>query len=86
MPETLPHAALPAAMWCAYSTREVATAARRKSTPGPGLVWSMAWACGGAELGLDGNNVNELTSQLLTDMGGGPTFYDCAVQVEKSTP
>ena len=34
------------------------------------------------KLGLDGTNVNELTSQRLTDLGAGPTFYDCAVQVE----
>jgi hypothetical protein len=33
------------------------------------------------KLGLDGTNVNEVTSQQLTDMGRGPTFYDCAVQV-----
>jgi anaerobic selenocysteine-containing dehydrogenase len=33
------------------------------------------------KLGLGGTNVNELTSQALTDMGGGPTFYDCLVQV-----
>jgi anaerobic selenocysteine-containing dehydrogenase len=33
------------------------------------------------KLGLDGKNVNELTSQRLTDMGRGPVFYDCAVQV-----
>ena len=32
--------------------------------------------------GLDGTNVNELTSQALTDMGAGPTFYDCRVQVQ----
>jgi hypothetical protein len=37
------------------------------------------------KLGLDGSNVNELTSQMLTDMGRAPTFYDCAVQVECST-
>jgi anaerobic selenocysteine-containing dehydrogenase len=36
------------------------------------------------KLGLDGTNVNELTSQKLTDMGRAPTFYDCAVQVERS--
>jgi anaerobic selenocysteine-containing dehydrogenase len=36
------------------------------------------------KLGLDGSNVNELTSQHLTDLGHGATFYDCAVQVEKS--
>ncbi|WP_243019603.1 molybdopterin-containing oxidoreductase family protein [Simplicispira sedimenti] len=33
------------------------------------------------KLGLDGSNVNQLTSQALTDLGQGPTFYDCAVQV-----
>lgn len=31
----------------------------------------------------DHKNVNEVTSQRLTDMGGGPTFYDVLVQVEK---
>jgi len=34
------------------------------------------------KLGLDGHNVNELTSQKLTDIGRGPTFYDCLVEVE----
>jgi anaerobic selenocysteine-containing dehydrogenase len=33
------------------------------------------------KLGLDGTNVNQLTSQRLTDLGGGPTFYDCLVEV-----
>ncbi len=32
----------------------------------------------------DHKNVNEVTSQRLTDMGGGPTFYDTLVQVEKA--
>ncbi|MFC5476547.1 molybdopterin-containing oxidoreductase family protein [Paraherbaspirillum soli] len=32
----------------------------------------------------DGKNVNEVTSQQLTDMGRGPTFYDVLVEVEKS--
>ncbi len=31
----------------------------------------------------DGKNVNEVTSQALTDMGRAPTFYDTLVQVEK---
>jgi anaerobic selenocysteine-containing dehydrogenase len=31
--------------------------------------------------GLDGTNVNELSSQALTDIGRGPTFYDCLVEV-----
>jgi len=30
---------------------------------------------------LSGTNVNQLTSQNLTDLGAGPTFYDCLVQV-----
>ena len=34
------------------------------------------------KFGADGSNVNELTSQRLTDLGGGPTFYDCLVEVE----
>ena len=31
----------------------------------------------------DGRNANVLTSDRLTDMGGGPTFYSCLVQVER---
>jgi anaerobic selenocysteine-containing dehydrogenase len=33
------------------------------------------------KLGAAGTNVNELTSQRLTDIGRGPTFYDCLVEV-----
>jgi anaerobic selenocysteine-containing dehydrogenase len=45
----------------------------------PGVVHGLGiwWR----KMGLDGKNVNELTSQRLTDMGRGPVFYDCAVQV-----
>ncbi len=32
---------------------------------------------------MDRRNVNVLTSDRLTDIGGGPTFYSCLVQVEK---
>ena len=35
------------------------------------------------KLGLDGTNVNQLTSQKLTDLGHGPTFYDCLVDVQR---
>ena len=35
--------------------------------------------------GLNGTNVNELTSQALTDLGRAPTFYDCAVDVAPGT-
>jgi anaerobic selenocysteine-containing dehydrogenase len=31
----------------------------------------------------DALNVNVLTSERLTDIGGGPTFYSCLVQVER---
>ncbi len=35
------------------------------------------------KLSVDGQNGNALTSQRLTDMGGGPTFYSTLVEVEK---
>jgi anaerobic selenocysteine-containing dehydrogenase len=35
------------------------------------------------KLAPDRSSVNMLTSQRLTDKGGGPTFYSCLVQVEK---
>jgi len=35
------------------------------------------------KLCLNGTNVNELTSQKLTDLGGGPVFYDCLVEVSE---
>lgn len=37
------------------------------------------------KLGLGGTNVNEVTSQALTDLGRAPTFYDCLVEVEASS-
>jgi len=33
---------------------------------------------------LTSRNINAVTSERLTDKGGGPTFYSCLVQVEKS--
>ena len=32
-----------------------------------------------------GRNVNAVTSQELTDMGGGATFYDVLVEVARAT-
>jgi len=32
----------------------------------------------------DGRNANNLTSQRTADLGGGATFYDCRVQVERA--
>jgi anaerobic selenocysteine-containing dehydrogenase len=34
------------------------------------------------KMGLNGTNVNQITSQRLTDLGRGPTFYDCLVEVQ----
>ncbi len=53
---------------------EVSQRARPGVVNGLGIWWR--------KLGMDGSNVNELTSQHLTDMGRGPVFYDCLVQVE----
>jgi anaerobic selenocysteine-containing dehydrogenase len=47
----------------------------------PGVVRSPAtrWL----KRASDARNANVLTSDRLTDMGGGPTFYNCLVQVER---
>lgn len=47
----------------------------------PGLVASPSiwWR----KLSGDGENANAVTSPALTDMGGGPTFYDCLVEVAR---
>lgn len=55
---------------------DVSPRARPGVVHGLGIWWR--------KLGLDGTNVNQLTSQKLTDLGQGPTFYDCAVQVERA--
>jgi anaerobic selenocysteine-containing dehydrogenase len=36
------------------------------------------------KLSPGGNNVNLLTSQRLTDIGGGATFYSTLVEVRKA--
>ncbi|MBG6070792.1 anaerobic selenocysteine-containing dehydrogenase [Polaromonas sp. CG_9.7] len=53
---------------------EVSLRARPGVVVGLGIWWR--------KLGLGGTNVNQLTSQRLTDLGGGPVFYDCLVQVQ----
>ena len=55
---------------------QVSPRARPGVVNGLGIWWR--------KLGLDGTNVNQLTSQQLTDLGGGPVFYDCRVQVAPS--
>ena len=57
-----------------YSVRaEVSARARPGVVNGLGIWWR--------KLSLGGTNVNQLTSQHLTDMGRGPVFYDCLVEV-----
>ncbi|MCW5652893.1 molybdopterin oxidoreductase family protein [Hydrogenophaga sp.] len=51
----------------------VSRRARQGVVNGLGIWWR--------KLGPDGTNVNQLTSQRLTDMGRGPVFYDCLVDV-----
>ena len=53
---------------------EVSARARPGVVNGLGIWWR--------KLGIDGTNVNQLTSQQLTDMGRGPVFYDCLVEVK----
>jgi anaerobic selenocysteine-containing dehydrogenase len=53
---------------------EVSQRARPGVVNGLGVWWR--------KLGADGTNVNELTSQRLTDIGRAPTFYDCLVEVQ----
>ena len=53
---------------------QVSERARPGVVNGLGVWWR--------KLGLDGTNVNQLTSQRLTDMGRGPVFYDCLVEVQ----
>jgi anaerobic selenocysteine-containing dehydrogenase len=47
--------------------------ARRGVVVGPGGWWHRNTPAG--------RNVNAVTGQALTDMGNGPTFYDCLVEV-----
>ncbi len=55
-------------------TAQVSSRARPGVVNGLGIWWR--------KLGLDGTNVNQLTSQKLTDLGRGPVFYDCLVEVQ----
>ncbi|EXI68075.1 MAG TPA: molybdopterin oxidoreductase family protein [Candidatus Accumulibacter phosphatis] len=51
-----------------------------RARPGVVVATSIWWR----KLSPDGRNCNEVTSQALTDMGGGATFYDCLVDVATS--
>ncbi len=52
---------------------KVSSRARPGVVNGMGIWWR--------KLGLAGTNVNQLTSQHVTDIGNGPVFYDCLVEV-----
>lgn len=53
----------------------VTTRARRGVVVSPSVWWN--------KLSPDGVNINQLTSQAIADMGGGATFYDALVEVER---
>jgi anaerobic selenocysteine-containing dehydrogenase len=48
-----------------------------KARPGVVVALSIWWK----KLAPDGKNANEVTHQQLTDLGRGPCFYDCLVDV-----
>jgi len=56
-------------------TAEVGDSVRPGVARAPSVRWN--------KLSPSRNNANALTSDRLTDIGGGPTFYSCLVQVEK---
>jgi anaerobic selenocysteine-containing dehydrogenase len=56
----------------------VGTKAREGVVVGPSVWWR--------KLSPDGENANAVTSQALTDLGGGATFYDCLVEVARADP
>ena len=62
----------------AFHARAVVTESVRRGVVVAPSVW---WR----KLSGDGENANAVTSPALTDLGGGPTFYDCLVEVEKET-
>jgi anaerobic selenocysteine-containing dehydrogenase len=52
---------------------------------GKGVVAArLDWAKLGSDLSGGGANVNALTSERLTDLGGGATFYSTLVEVRKA--
>jgi anaerobic selenocysteine-containing dehydrogenase len=56
-------------------TAVVTERARAGVVVSPSVWWN--------KLSPDGANINQLTSQGLTDLGGGATFYDALVEIER---
>ncbi|MCM5572440.1 molybdopterin oxidoreductase family protein [Burkholderiaceae bacterium FT117] len=44
----------------------------------------VAWGIWWHKLTQGGRNVNAVTSQAITDLGRGPTFYDCLVELRRA--
>jgi len=66
-----------------YNDRGSFTATARVSErvrPGVVVTPSIWWK----KLAPDGGNANDVTSQALTDLGAGATFYDCLVEIAKA--
>ena len=59
-----------------YATATVTDRARAGLVVAPSVWWK--------KLSPGGANANAVTSQSLTDLGGGATFYDCLVEVAKA--
>jgi anaerobic selenocysteine-containing dehydrogenase len=59
-------------LWAVVTTR-----ARPGVVVSPSVWWN--------KLSPGGTNVNQLTSQTLTDIGGGATFYDALVEIRRVT-
>ena len=53
----------------------------QRTRPGVAVVFAIFWH----KHSEGGSNVNALTSQALTDHGEGATFYDCLVEVRRTT-
>lgn len=53
-----------------------------RARPGLAAAWGVWWH----KRTPGGRNVNAVTGQQLTDLGRGPTFYDCLVEVEAADP
>jgi anaerobic selenocysteine-containing dehydrogenase len=65
-----------------YNDRGSFTARARggdKAREGVVVALSVWWK----KLTADKRNANEVTAKALTDLGGGATFYDCLVEVER---
>jgi anaerobic selenocysteine-containing dehydrogenase len=58
---------------------ELSAVVTTRARPGVAVSPSVWWN----KHSPDGRNVNQLTSQMLTDMGGGATFYDALIEVER---